>query len=335
MKKETKGITLISLIITIIIMLILVGVTIALAVNSDLFDNAYMSTQKTNNAIVAEQNLEKINVDGVIYDNIVDFMQNKPSLIPGSYDLQGKLIKNWEDLKKDKDIKFGYEGHENIDNYIGAGAYDDSYLTEVSSSIEHLVIDGSQVKVLSGSVFYNNDVIKTVKITEGLETIGFKCFYGSDSIEEVLLPNSLKVVGQGAFQQSTIKSGRIYKDVVYSKNTYYACPQLENIVIDEGVTTITENMIRNCVSLKKVIIPASVTSIGSMAFRDCDRLEELYILSEDLTIDSGAIQKISNETGERCDLTIYVVNETMKQRCEALAKGNINFTVQIIENEIN
>lgn len=55
--KSQKGITLIALVITIIVMLILVGVTIAMAVNGGLFEKASDAAGKTNNAIDAEQQL--------------------------------------------------------------------------------------------------------------------------------------------------------------------------------------------------------------------------------------------------------------------------------------
>ena len=55
--KSQKGITLIALVITIIVMLILVGVTITMAVNGGLFENAQDAGRKTNTAINEEQNL--------------------------------------------------------------------------------------------------------------------------------------------------------------------------------------------------------------------------------------------------------------------------------------
>lgn len=55
--KSQKGITLIALVITIIVMLILVGVTITMAVNGGLFENAQEAGRKTNTAINDEQSL--------------------------------------------------------------------------------------------------------------------------------------------------------------------------------------------------------------------------------------------------------------------------------------
>ena len=53
MYKNNKGITLIALIITIIVMLILVSVTISMAVNGGLFEQAGRAVSQTNNALKA------------------------------------------------------------------------------------------------------------------------------------------------------------------------------------------------------------------------------------------------------------------------------------------
>lgn len=55
--KSQKGITLIALVITIIVMLILVGVTITMAIQGGLFGHAKNASEQTNQAVEAEQSL--------------------------------------------------------------------------------------------------------------------------------------------------------------------------------------------------------------------------------------------------------------------------------------
>lgn len=64
--RSQKGITLIALVITIIVMLILVAVSITMAVNGGLFNYAGKAAGDTNNAIKAESDLGTglVNVDG-------------------------------------------------------------------------------------------------------------------------------------------------------------------------------------------------------------------------------------------------------------------------------
>ena len=68
--KTSKGITLIALVITIIVMLILVAVTISMAVNGGLFEYAGKAVGDTNNALKAEGQLINDIIDEYIKPNL-------------------------------------------------------------------------------------------------------------------------------------------------------------------------------------------------------------------------------------------------------------------------
>ena len=72
--KEQKGITLVALVITIIVMLILVGVSITVALNGGLFTNAKDAANNTAEARNAELNLSngKVTVNGEV-KNVSDY----------------------------------------------------------------------------------------------------------------------------------------------------------------------------------------------------------------------------------------------------------------------
>ena len=76
MKEKSRGITLISLIITILIMLILVAVSIRIAVNSGLFDHTGKASKGYKTAQETEQNiLNEATVDG---KPITDYVPLQP-----------------------------------------------------------------------------------------------------------------------------------------------------------------------------------------------------------------------------------------------------------------
>ncbi len=66
MMKKEKGITLIALIITIIVMMILVGVSLTVALKGGLFTSAKDAAKNTNNEATAERELSNgvVNIDG-------------------------------------------------------------------------------------------------------------------------------------------------------------------------------------------------------------------------------------------------------------------------------
>jgi type II secretory pathway pseudopilin PulG len=72
--KEQKGITLVALVITIIVMLILVGVSITVALNGGLFTSAKEAANNTVEARNAELNLSngKVTVNGEEH-NVTDW----------------------------------------------------------------------------------------------------------------------------------------------------------------------------------------------------------------------------------------------------------------------
>ena len=79
-KNTAKGITLIALVITIIVMLILVGVTISMALNGGLFGYAKKAARDTESQKQLEQELSsgKVTVNGKEYASIDDYLNNRP-----------------------------------------------------------------------------------------------------------------------------------------------------------------------------------------------------------------------------------------------------------------
>ena len=82
-KHTSKGITLIALVITIIVMLILVAVTISMAINGGLFEKAGKATGETRNAMDAEQQLAdgRIQIAGKVYESIDDYLAGKEAVL--------------------------------------------------------------------------------------------------------------------------------------------------------------------------------------------------------------------------------------------------------------
>ena len=81
MMKGQKGITLVALVITIIVMLILVGVSVTVALNGGLFTTAENAVDKTDDALKAENRLDSGNVtfgtgDDAYEDSLTNYVNN-------------------------------------------------------------------------------------------------------------------------------------------------------------------------------------------------------------------------------------------------------------------
>ena len=78
MRNKEKGITLIALIITIIVMLILVGVVVTVVIQSNLLGTAKTAGDKYKTAYENESNMSEVTINGEKYASIEDYINNNP-----------------------------------------------------------------------------------------------------------------------------------------------------------------------------------------------------------------------------------------------------------------
>ena len=80
MRNKEKGITLIALIITIIVMLILVGVVVTVVIQSNLLGTAKTAGDKYKTAYEDESNMSEVTINGEKYASIEDYIEGKVKL---------------------------------------------------------------------------------------------------------------------------------------------------------------------------------------------------------------------------------------------------------------
>ena len=110
------------------------------------------------------------------------------------------------------------------------------------------------------------------------------------SLEKLIIPASLAV--DGVFEDCknikeitfTKGDGAMYNYDFYGPSYGYwgyqhtpwylsNCPE---IVIEDGVTNISDSAFKNCTGLKSITIPASVTRIEEDAFKNCQNIADVY-----------------------------------------------------------
>ncbi len=69
---------------------------------------------------------------------------------------------------------------------------------------------------------------------------------------------------------------------------FYACTNVKSVTIPDGVTRIGRFAFESCSKLESIAIPDSVTRIGRFAFWDCSKLESIAIPDSVTTISNGA-----------------------------------------------
>ena len=87
----------------------------------------------------------------------------------------------------------------------------------------------------------------SIKLPEGIISIGEYAFGGCINLKYVTLPSTTRALQSGAFEY---------------------CQSLQSIVIPEGVETISSYLFDCCTSLSEIVIPNSVTTIEVFAFEN-------------------------------------------------------------------
>ena len=155
----------------------------------------------------------------------------------------------------------------------------------------------------SGAVTIPSSVTYKGK-TYSVTSIGRWAFLREYSLTSVTIPGSVTSIGHEAFEGCTKLTKIIVKDIAawcnisfdaYKDNPLYYVKHLysdgnteiTDLVIPDGVTSISDYAFEDCTGLTSVTIPNSVTSISSSAFSGCSALT-------DVTLNSNAIVSNTN-----------------------------------------
>ena len=177
-------------------------------------------------------------------------------------------------------------------------------------------------------------------------SVGDSAFAGCTGLTEIQLSAGL-VYGRSAFEGCTgvdtvhlTGNGEMadYRDYqitgYYSSYAlwYYLAPTagVLTVVIDEGVTTISDLAFYKCKNPINVIIGDSVTSIGRDAFRDCSGLRELTIENVLTAIEDGMLQDCNGLTKVNIPNSVTSIGAMAFAGCSGLTKIDIPNSVTSI-----
>ena len=130
---------------------------------------------------------------------------------------------------------------------------------------------------------------RTVRVPEGITTIGASAFWNNTFVEEIILPNSLKRLGGDCFYYCTnLKKVNIPSEVwIMGNNPFAGCPKLKltndssYFVLEDGILygRDKKDIIYYPINkeVKEYVVPNTVTCIGKHCFFNCDNLERIVI----------------------------------------------------------
>jgi hypothetical protein len=158
-------------------------------------------------------------------------------------------------------------------------------------------IAATPVKAIASDAFEYNASITSVKVSDGVTSIGERAFndctgltsvslpsslvsigtcafYDCSRLESVALPSSLESLGNYAFAFCySLKSASIPGYITgWGIGTFSHSDALETVTVADGATRVPNSTFRDCSSLYEVSLPESVQTIGDDAFSGCTML---------------------------------------------------------------
>ena len=346
-----------ALVITIIVMLILVGVTVTVAINGGLFDQAKKAAKGYQQEALNEAN-ETVVVDGVEYASVEDYMNGNRVYKPDGWIMAWTCSDGgtWSDT-----INAGEKAEGDIVAKLyttGRRIKPDGFtfnfqnFTFNEGDEYHLVIEGSGTmgalmttsgSTITGATGWHKSTalymagasdtcimpyVSKVIVGTGIKNVGGYAFAGDTGLKEIILPNSITSINEYSFMYCTNLSNITIPEKVTNigVQAFYACKNLKEIILPNSITSINKNSFTYCTNLSSITIPEKVTNIGVQAFYGCTNLIKVKILATDTTVRTDAFRPIAHNS------KIYVLNESMKARVNEKIDYSLT-TVEIVTNE--
>ena len=135
------------------------------------------------------------------------------------------------------------------------------------------------ITVIDSYRFTNRNDIKSVKISNSVQSIRYEAFAECTNLTSIIIPDSVTSIENNAFINCSSLKSIIIPSSVTSINhyTFKGCKNLTSVTIHNGVRLIEEYAFYMCPELTSITIPDSVMSIEKCAFTECVKLSSITI----------------------------------------------------------
>ena len=200
------------------------------------------------------------------------------------------------------------------------------YVFSGCSGLNSITI-GNNVTSIGQSAFRNCTSLTSITIPDKVDVIGFKAFYECCGLQKVIVPDIAAWCGikfRDNFSNPLYYAHHLFRDetteiteLVISEgvtsisfDAFYGCSGLTSVIIPENVTSIDDSAFSGCSGLISATIGNSVTSIGKRAFYGCNGLTSITIPESVTSIKQsafggcGGLEKIIvPDIGAWCNIT--------------------------------
>ena len=141
--------------------------------------------------------------------------------------------------------------------------------------------------------------IKTVKINQGVTSIGDYAFTDCCSLSNIEISNSVTSIGASVFSDCSSLSSIELPDNITSIEdyTFFKCSSLKNIKFSNSIISIGACAFSFCSDLSSIELPESVINIEYLAFCDCINLKNIFLPKNVITIGNNVFSGCKNLIG--------------------------------------
>ena len=286
-RRGTRGITLIALVVTIVVLLILAGTAIAMLTgDSGIMTNAQKAKMSTELAgykeevelYKAEKYMENIEFEETsltagkenLYYNTQESGEtgNIKTIIPDISDvyieklevIKGKLLIN---TKEKDEIKIAQEIG------IEVNPYD---ITE----------DGVLVSS-DGNLLLMDEETGSLTIPETVTAIGEGAFTNLEGLKTIIIPSTVKRLEKNAFRNNKTLENVIIQEkegegIEYiGEGAFYGCSNLKTINLPDTITEIMDQCFYQCRQLNNIKLPLKLKELKNQTFAGCSNLQTIEL----------------------------------------------------------
>ena len=354
-KAKNGGITLIALVITIIVLLILVGVTIAtLMGDNGILNKATKADISTENATVLEQ----------LQLKVMDYKIELEST--NAYEEILSLLKQDGYVNEDNTVNVVNLVDEVL--YAGKGSIEngDIYVLEQREIIATTVETDQTSNLPYYLIYYNTNKEDIVlgKLFESIDAVGLEfleitkegevslkeeySYYGTgnetgniDLITEIRIPeyiDGIRVtkIADNAFSRCKNLETVVLPDSIteIGWGAFYECTKLTNIKIPDNVTAIEQKTFSYCENLTEVVLSENITTIGHIAFTNCSQLTEIELPSNLKNIGSSAFSYCENLSQIEIPQNVTSIGYAAFRNCYNIKHILIPLNVTELDNNV-
>lgn len=328
--KNKNGVTLIALAVTIIIMLILAGVTISMLTgNSGITTNASKARTKSYLADIkeeyelylSEKRMEDEYDLDTLYANDKTIRYEGNEVGSGITEICSSIKKGDEKkfeiikgkiyyVSQDKkvipiavELGFSINPYEITDDGVLRSSAMNLYLVDNNGNLDLSEYEG-KIKTIEAGAFSKVEIesgitpLSSIVLPKGITTIGDDAFSYNTSLTSIKIPNTVTTIGKRAFYGCTnLTSIEIPDSVTYiGEYCFWNCNRLQKIKLSKKIQTINPYLLYGCSSLTEIKIPEGVKSIGYAAFSYCNKLTTITLPASLTYITGSALTRLSRLT---------------------------------------